>query len=171
MGGAAGPRQGKKTNAAAQLSRPHRVALASKPPAWRPGKHKKRASPPPHPSPTAGKGARPLICAWGFLGHKRCPSLRPHVQSEQKVPVCWNQPSLGDPKAEPGHGQMRFSRQTCSHFKANFSFTVSKTEHFQLRTSPATPESRRKPPQPRPAILCPSDMATAARHHEPPPVP
>lgn len=77
---------------------------------------------------------------------------------------------LQRPKSRAGRGQTHFSRQTCSHLKAKFSFSISDTEHSSsgphqrpFLSNPS--ESGRKLPRASTVIPCLSDTGTAARDH------
>lgn len=77
---------------------------------------------------------------------------------------------LQRPKSRAGRGQTHFSRQTCSHLKAKFSFSISDTEHsssgpHQRPFLSNSSESGRKLPRASTVIPCLSDTGTAARDH------
>lgn len=124
-------------------SHPHWVALALKPPAWKPGEPKKTTrrhlhlyihlQPPARvPDPglgvgLPGAGALPLSLPMAL-----CPAQAEGPSLPALAIACRH------PKLEPRHREMRFSRQTCSYFKAKFSFAISEMDRFQLRISPAS---------------------------------
>lgn len=132
---------------------------------------RKRESPSLHPFPIAGKGGRPLILRAGLPGAQALPlplAAAPARAEDPALPL--SAITCRDPKAELGHRQTHFSRQTCSHLKAKFSFSISDTEHSSSgphqRPFPSNPgEAGRKGALASTAIPDLSDTGAAARHH------
>lgn len=174
LAGAAGPGQGKEADAAAQLCHPHREGLYPKIASLetrRVQESRRRESPSLHPFPIAGKGGRPLILGAGLPGGQALPLPLPVAPARaEDLGLPGSAVPCRDPKAELG--QTHFSRQTCSHLKAEFSFSISDTEHSSSgphqRPFPGNPrESGRKGPLGSTAIPCLPDTGTAARDHRP----
>lgn len=125
---------------------------------------------PSHPFPIAGKSGRPLILGTGFPGAQALPlplPVAPAGAEDPGLPV--SAVICRDPKAELGREQTHFSRQTCSHLKAKFSFSISDTEHSSSgphqRLFLSNPgESGRKRPLASTEVPCLSDTGSAARH-------
>lgn len=156
-------------------SHPHWVALALKPPAWKPGEPKKTTRrhlhlyihlQPPARVPDPGLGVGLLV-----QEHCPCPSPWPCAQPKLRGPVCQHWPLLADSQnwshstgrcASPGRPAPILRQSSASPF---LRWAVSSSGSHQ-HPSPSNPsESWRKPPQASTEIPCPLDTGMARRGH------